>query len=173
MKQILLIAAIAVTALAAGIGLRQMSQPQQAPVAQVGLSFSYPDLDGKLRHIEEWRGKLLVVNFWASWCGPCKQEMPGFVEMQRQYADRGVQFIGVAVDQLEPVQAFLRELPVNYPILIAGDSGSVLAGQFGDIIGVLPFTVIADAQGVIVQRKFGELSKTELAELLVPLLAGK
>lgn len=173
MKQYGLIAAVAIIALAAGLGVRQFSAPAEAPAASAGLNFGYPDLDGKQRSIEEWRGKLLVVNFWASWCGPCKQEMPGFVEMQRQYADHGVQFIGVAVDDLEAVKAFLREVPVNYPVLIAGDAGSVLAGQLGDIIGVLPFTVIVDRAGGIVHRQFGELNQNQLGELLAPLLAEK
>lgn len=173
MSQKWLIVATAVIALAAGIGARLLEPSPEASVPQAGLSFSYPDLDGKQRSVEEWRGKLLVVNFWATWCGPCKQEMPGFAAMQQEYAGRGVQFIGVAVDDLASVQAFLREVPVNYPILIAGDAGSLLANQLGNIIGVLPFTVLVDSQGAIVQRKFGELSKSELAELLAPLVAEK
>lgn len=167
------IVATAVIALAAGVGVRLLWQPTSAPAEQAGLSFSFADLDGKQRSIEEWRGKVVVVNFWATWCGPCKQEMPGFAEMQHRLADRGVQFIGIAVDDAESVQAFLREVPVDYPILIAGDAGSALAGQLGNIIGVLPFTVIVDRQGGIVQRKFGELTQNQLNELLAPLLATK
>lgn len=78
---------------------------------------SLPDLDNKPRKLSDWRGKILVVNFWASWCGPCRDEMPEFMQLQKQYRDKGVQFVGIAADNPQAAADFARKLGINYPVL--------------------------------------------------------
>jgi len=143
----------------------------QATAALVGKprpDFSLPDLDGFPREISEWDGHTLVLNFWASWCVPCRREMPAFVELQREYADRGVQFIGVAVDRRPAVEEFLQELGVtiNYPILIGEDDAIEIAQAYGNSLGVLPYTVLVDRAGRIAHLQYGEIKKSQLRELL-------
>lgn len=171
MKHGLLVLVVAVLAVSVGVYVR-LHQGSAAAGQESTLNFSFPDLDGKQQDVTQWRGKILVINFWASWCEPCKQEMPEFIALQRQYADRGVQFVGIAIDEREPVQAFLQQLQINYPILLAGDAGARLAGQLGNVIGVLPFSVVVNRQGQIVQRQLGEWSKKDLMQVVEPLLAG-
>lgn len=171
MKPGLLLILIACLGLALGIFVRL--QNHDAVSQQPTLSFAYPDLEGAMQDVSQWRGKILVVNFWASWCEPCKQEIPEFIRLQQQYADKGVQFVGIALDEREPVQGFLQPLQANYPQLIAGDAGSALVTQLGDVIGILPFTIVVDSHGGIVHRQLGEFSSKDVMALIEPLLPGK
>jgi len=172
MKNLLLIMVIATLALAAGVMTRLQTGVGAVPPA-AALNFAFPDVDGKLQDVSQWQGKILIINFWASWCGPCKQEIPEFIGLQKRYADKGVQFIGIAVDDREPVLAFLRQVESNYPMLIAGNAGSALSNQLGNIIGVLPFTVVVNRQGQIVHRQPGEWTEKDFIEVVEPLLAEK
>lgn len=172
MKNILLIMAIGILALTAGVFARLQTGDKIAS-PETALSFAFPDVDGKLQAVSQWRGKILVINFWASWCGPCKQEIPQFIGLQQKYADKDLQFIGIAVDDRQPVMEFLQQVAINYPILIAGDAGSSLSSQLGNIIGVLPFTVVVNREGQIVHRQPGEWSEKDFIEVVEPLLAEK
>jgi thiol-disulfide isomerase/thioredoxin len=172
MKNSLLIMAIAILALTAGVFSRLQTGDKVAS-PEPALSFVFPDIDGKLQSVSQWQGKILVINFWASWCGPCKQEIPEFIRLQQQYADKDVQFIGIAVDDRQPVLEFLQQVAINYPILIAGDAGSTLSSQLGNIIGVLPFTAVVNRQGQIVHRQPGEWTEKDFIEVVEPLLAEK
>lgn len=175
MKQNLLMIAIAVLALLAGAALK-LDRPTPPPTADQApsvLNFAFPDLQGHMQNSQQWHGKILVINFWASWCEPCKEEIPAFIAWQQRYADQGLQFVGIAVDDHDAVQAFLQPLAINYPMLIAGDAGATLSMQLGDVLGVLPFSLIVDQQGGIVHRQLGILTEKELANLIEPLLTGK
>jgi len=171
MKKILLFAGVALMALAAGLFSQQrlaVATENAAPAA--GVQFAYPDVQGQLQNADRWRGKILVINFWASWCGPCLKEIPEFVALQREYADKNVQFIGIAIEDQAPVADYLQRVSVNYPMLVAGDAGSNLARQWGNIINAVPFTVIVNAQGQIVHRQPGELSREQFVKVVTPLL---
>jgi thiol-disulfide isomerase/thioredoxin len=124
------------------------------------------DTAGKPHGLEAYKGRVLVVNFWASWCGPCVREMPALAELSRQYAGKGVQFIGIGVDSQQNVQSFLRKVPVDYPIFISGFGGADLARGFGNAAGGLPFTVVIDANGVVRSTKLGEVVPEELRHTL-------
>ncbi|MEK7990151.1 MAG: TlpA disulfide reductase family protein [Thiotrichaceae bacterium] len=137
----------------------QLNSQQTAP------SFSLPDLDGVERHSSEWTGKILIVNFWASWCPPCIREIPGFVRLQEKYAEQ-VQFVGIALDQKAPVEAFVKRTKMNYPVLISERKGVTLSKEFGNKRGGLPFTAVINLNGVIVNRHLGELSETRLEALI-------
>lgn len=125
-------------------------------------AFSLPDLDGQERHISEWDGQVVVLNFWGSWCPPCVNEMPMFMELQEQYGDQGLQFVGVAVDRQEEAQQFYDELSVNFPSMIGVHEANEVGAQYGNDMGTLPYTVIIDRDGFIVHRFAREVDRETL-----------
>lgn len=143
--------------------------PPQA--AETLFSARLSDLNGAEQALEQYRGRTLVVNFWAAWCPPCREEMPGFARLQGRFASKGVQFVGIALDSAANVQAFLRETPVNYPQLLAGDDGSDLARAVGNHSLALPYTLIIDADGKVRSTRMGYLPEEALVSLLEQSLA--
>jgi thiol-disulfide isomerase/thioredoxin len=133
-------------------------------------NFSLPDIEGTVHAIDEWKGKVLVLNFWATWCPPCLEEIPAFNELQTSHRDQGLQFIGIAVDDVEPVREFFSNFEINYPVLIAGMSGLGLAANLGNSAGVVPFSVVVDRQGRIVQTHSGIFDPEQIRETVIPLL---
>jgi thiol-disulfide isomerase/thioredoxin len=128
-----------------------------------------PDLDARPRDLSEWDGKLVLLNFWASWCGPCIEEMPLLDRTQQRHAGDGLQVIGVAVDDADDVRAFLARHGVSYPILLADpnadDDASV---RFGDNRGVLPYSVLIGPDRRVLERRFGNFTEANLASWLAP-----
>jgi thiol-disulfide isomerase/thioredoxin len=129
-------------------------------------SASLQNAVGTSQKIAAFKGKPVVINFWASWCGPCVKEMPALSSMNRDYAKKGITFIGVGVDSEKNVNAFLQKVPVDYPVYIAGFGGADLARNFGNNAGALPFTVVIDAKGAIRLTKLGEVDQKELKATL-------
>ena len=127
--------------------------------------FSYPDLQGRQRHRDEFTGKVVVLNFWATWCPPCRKETPEFVALQEAYGDR-VQFIGIAIDDEEPVRDFAASYGVNYPVLLGDVEAVALSRQLGNRYEGLPFTVVAKPGGAVVMRHSGGLERDQLEPLL-------
>lgn len=134
--------------------------------------FALPDMQGVSRHIKTWDGKVVVVNFWATWCGPCLREIPAFIELQKKYGDKGLQFVGVAFDDLEAIQGFAKtsKIQFNYPILVGEDEAMTIAAIYGNVIGALPYTVIIDRKGKIVHGQIGEISRRSVEDIVKPLL---
>lgn len=132
--------------------------------------FELPDTTGELRSVSEWDGRILVLNFWATWCTPCKEEIPEFVELQEKYRDAGVTFMGVALDQREPVRAFMERYDVNYPVLIGEQAAIAAAKDYGNHIGALPYTVFIDRAGRVTHVHWGRLPFEEAEALLRDLL---
>jgi len=130
-----------------------------------------PDLDGKARSLAEWRGQVLAVNFWATWCGPCVEEIPELVRLQDAFGDRGLQWVGVAVeDDTDRISAFAAEMGMNYPNLIGEDAGLDLAAKLGNRVAAMPFTVIFDRNGDVVFTRKGKVRYDEVVEVIEPLL---
>lgn len=128
--------------------------------------FAAPDLNGDLRNIKEWDGELIMLNFWATWCPPCKKEIPIFIELQKTYAHQGVQIIGIAIDNPESTKEFADNIGINYPTLLAEADGVILAKHFGNGYGILPYTVIINRKGEISDTIKGELNKIQAENLL-------
>jgi thiol-disulfide isomerase/thioredoxin len=166
----------AVIALACGIlaSIRPhapgLDQATSASRGETILAAAFPDLNGERQPLAQWRGKVLVLNFWATWCPPCRQEIPGFMKLQRELADNGVQFVGIALDQGDNVNHFARQLGINYPLLLGGDAAFELQSRLGNRSGGLPFTVVVNAMGRAVGRHVGALSVEQLRALL-PIMA--
>ena len=129
-----------------------------------------PDAAGHEQALAQWPGKVLVVNFWATWCVPCREEMPEFVRMQKEFGERGLQFVGIAIDDASKVDRFARELGLNYPALIGGYGALELSKTLGNEFGVLPFTVVVDRSGHIAHTQLGPVKEAELRSMLSQLL---
>lgn len=157
-------AAIALLALGAGatMALRFDAHPQKAPAATALFARSFNDAEGRMQPMNQWQGGLLVVNFWATWCAPCIEEMPDLQKVQDEYATRGVTIIGVAIDNATAVKRFRDEQNIGLPLLVAGAAGSELVRQLGNPMGALPYTVLVDRTGSVVQSKLGRLRASEL-----------
>ena len=171
--QLLLVAAGAVIALAAAyFAVPQKPEPAAAQEisAEPVFAASFKDLDDKFQPLEQWRGKVVVLNFWAPWCPPCREEMPDFIKLQDKYRERGLVFIGVALDEKIKVQAFADEIGVNYPILLGEMEAVDLAKKIGNRLGGLPFTVVIDRSGRIVTSEVGGLTMARMEKIVLPLL---
>ena len=122
----------------------------------------FPDGQGREQPLAQWRGQVLVLNFWASWCAPCREEMPDFAAMRTLYRSKGVEFVGIAIDNQANVAQFLQQHPVNYPILIGEGAAHSLARQLGNPSGALPYTIVLDRNGSIVLSHLGRLPRAAL-----------
>ncbi|RCX33099.1 TlpA family protein disulfide reductase [Thioalbus denitrificans] len=134
---------------------------------------SLPDLDGANHRLQEWRGSVLVVNFWASWCPPCIHEIPDLVRFQARYAERGLVVVGVGVDAVRPLGNVRRSLGINYPVLVLDEADSpALLAEWGNHDGFIPYTVVVDRDGRVRYTHRGVLDGETFNEQVAPLLAG-
>lgn len=130
----------------------------------------FSDVNGKPQAISQWKGKIIVVNFWATWCPPCREEMPELSQLQQQYRNRGLVVLGISTDELDKIQEFVKENPVSYPLL-AGEIDAMNVGlSLGNDKGVLPYTVIIKSDGDIAKAYFGRVNQAQLNEALLPLM---
>jgi thiol-disulfide isomerase/thioredoxin len=127
------------------------------------------DLEGRPQALAQWRGKLLIVNYWATWCEPCRVEMPGFSRMQEKYRDKGVQIVGISIDTAAKIAEFQRITPVSYPLLIGDVDVMQRSAAFGNTLQALPFTAVFDRQGKLFSTKLGRLAEADLERQLVEL----
>ena len=176
---LVLIAAVAIAAAAGGaayhLGLPSISTNDPAAksskaVVERVYAARLADLKGGVQPLEQWRGQVLVVNFWATWCAPCREEIPGFVKLQERYGSRGLTFVGIAIDQPDKVAEFAGEFGINYPLLIGGLETLELLRQSGNRAGVLPYTLVIDRKGILVSQESGGLKETRLERMIQTLL---
>ena len=163
-----LLGAAGAVALAAGLGFALWNRTP--PDASALLALSLPDTNGTSQSLGQWRGKVLVVNYWATWCGPCREEMPEFVRAQRDLGPKGLQIVGIAIDQPAQVLEFAKELGLNYPALIGSYDAVDIAKPLGNRLAALPFTVVLDRTGQVAHTQLGPLKAEQLRTIVNALL---
>jgi thiol-disulfide isomerase/thioredoxin len=165
----LILGAVAVVAAAAG-GMVATSRLRGQSAGKELLSASFPDLSGRKRRLSEWEGRPLLCNFWATWCAPCREELPLLDAAARENAPISLQIVGIAIDTAANVTKYLKTVEIGYPVLIADGSVITLMRTLGNTSGVLPFSVTVDGAGYLRQRKLGAYSAQELRSDLAALL---
>ena len=168
-RQWIMISGISLLALLAGVFSSQwISQTGLAsdPSIKAFFANSWQTADGKSANSENWRQKVLIVNFWASWCPPCVEEMPTLDKIAQDYASKNVLIVGIGIDSPSNIREFLEKTHVSYPIVIGGLEGSNLAKQMGNTQGALPYTVIINQKGKSIFTKLGKISEEELRKVI-------
>ncbi len=167
---------LATGALAAGVGVAvnwwrtETSRP--AVVATAALyAATFPDPDGRSQPIAQWRGRPLVVNFWATWCPPCVEEMPALQQVRNEYLERGVEVIGIGIDSAGKIAEFRDKYHITLPLLAAGAGGSQLNRALGNDSGALPYTVLISSDGRVRERHLGQIKPEQLRRWLDRALA--
>lgn len=179
-RQAAFVAAIAFTAGTAGFWVaRWMPSQTTAPAVEeahahpdAGLegqpapAFSLPDTEGKPRSLKDWPGKWLLVNFWATWCAPCMHEIPALIAAQSQYEKRGLQVLGIAMDDPDAVRTLMKQRAFNYPSLVGDEQVQAVMEQFGNTLGALPYSVLISPDGVIRYLELGGVDGPKLDLLM-------
>jgi thiol-disulfide isomerase/thioredoxin len=156
---------------AAALGALTGALALQARSGAAGLlGAPFLDLSGRPRRLLEWQGAILVVNFWATWCVPCREEIPMLVVAAQHYRGKGAEIVGIGIDNASNVAQFARTYAIAYPLLIADAKAIDLMRGLGNGAGGLPFTVVLDRRGVVAYRKLGALSRPDLDRVLVGML---
>jgi thiol-disulfide isomerase/thioredoxin len=174
----LLVAAVAIAAAWAGVEFGRWSRGVEAPgpadqrsgdaVTQL-LAMPLMLASGQPKKLSDWQGKVLVVNFWATWCPPCREEMPEFSLAQNKFGANGIQFVGIAIDSVNNVVEFSKTTPVTYPLLIASSDMPSLIARLGNTLQVLPFTIFINREGKLVSSHLGRLSREDIEKQLASL----
>ncbi|WP_426114973.1 TlpA family protein disulfide reductase [Massilia sp. PWRC2] len=166
----IVLAVVAVIAIGAGATLSKKhdSQTVAAPAADIAgpvaalYGQSMNDASGAPHALSQWKGKAVLVNFWAPWCGPCVQEMPELVELSKELAGKNIGVLGIGIDSPTNIAQFADKYRISYPLYVAGMSGTDLSRQFGNTNGGLPFTVLIGADGKVRKTYLGRLKFAEL-----------
>ncbi|HEX7027821.1 MAG TPA: TlpA disulfide reductase family protein [Gammaproteobacteria bacterium] len=182
--QKILLGILAAAALGAGFSLGRIlnlsppaevasgpSDNQETLIGQPRPAFTLPDLENRPRSIAEWDGRPLLINFWATWCAPCRKEIPVFIDARKRYASQGLEIIGIAIDLPDMVNDYAEEMNIDYPLLYGEENAMDVNSRYGNRTGALPYTVLVDARGIIrAIHATGALDEAELETLLEDLL---
>ena len=164
-RQLIIIVAISLLALLGGALTSQWIYKTglaSDPAVKAFFANPWQTPDGKTVNTQDWQGKVLVVNFWASWCPPCVEEMPALDKLQQEFLQQNVLFVGIGIDSPSNIREFLSKTPVSYPIVIGGLEGSNLSKQLGNSQGALPYTIIINAKGKASYSKLGKISEDDI-----------
>jgi len=147
-----------------GVGAGETVTHRLAP------AFTLPGMDGKPHELGEWRNKVVLLNFWASWCSPCQTEIRDLVGYQSQFGARGLQIVGIGLDDEVKLRNVQRTLGINYPVLLANAPGNPLMAGFGNRLGIVPYSVLISREGKVVYTHAGIMSQEIFAEQVIPWL---
>lgn len=161
-------ALVAVLALALGAWLARSLVPASTPASRSSAPAGWylEDLDGRARSLAEWGAPVLLVNAWATWCAPCREEIPLLSRLRAEYRERGLEIIGAAVDEPAAVRGYREQLPIPYPLLVVRGDATGWLRDLGSASGALPFSVLQDRHGEVLATKTGPYSEAELRRLL-------
>jgi len=129
-------------------------------------TFQLPDLDGKEQDINQWQGKVLLVNFWATWCPPCREEIPVFLSLRKKFSPTDFEVVGVSIDDVKKVKAYRDAMQIDYPLLNGEEQGMSMMMKLGSPSGGLPFSILYDRSGNVVHSKSGPFDEQELQKLI-------
>src|SRR5438132_7373342 len=168
-REALILGAIGAGAAVAGALLGALALQAQSGAADL-LAAPFRDLSGARRTLREWRGRVVLCNFWATWCAPCREEIPMLVAVRAAFAPKGAEVVGIGIDQASKVDEFAKTYGITYPVLIADAGAMELMSRLGNGAGGLPYTVVLDRLGAIAHRRLGALTRAELEAVLRGLL---
>ena len=165
---------LVLTALALWLDRSATPAPQLSAASIQGVAVSvgpfysakFSDLQGRVQTLGQWERKLLVLNFWATWCGPCKEEMPVLSKLQTLYGKQNLQIVGIAADSLLNVSNFSKSMNINYPIFVDETGAIEFSKRLGNRLGLLPHTVVLSPGGSIIYNKFGPFTELELGDII-------
>lgn len=178
-RQLLIYLALAALAITTGFMLRTqlmggspsvLSSEASQQGAKAIFAANLPDLQGENQIVSQWLGNVIVVNFWATWCTPCREEIPEFIEIQEKFRDQGLVFVGIAIDQADKVKMFSQEFGINYPVLVGSLNTWSLLEAAGNRQSALPYTVVINRSGEIVETYLGRVNQKKLEKAVIPLL---
>jgi peroxiredoxin len=169
----LLAVALGTGAAALGYAVRHWLRATSVTVPAAAAAFELRDLAGKTHRLADYGGKVVLVNFWATWCPPCRHEIPGFIRLQQRYGSQGLQIVGISIDNPEAVARYWQEMKINYPLLLADDTTFGLMAAYGNASGSLPFSVLIRADGGIAATRLGVYEETTLEQSIRPLLPAR
>lgn len=170
-RQWLLLAAAGVVAAGLGYGLGQHAR-SKLPAVAPGFTFRLPDLNGHIRTLSSFRGKVVLVNFWATWCPPCRKEIPLLIKAERRFAPKGAEIVGIAVDDPKAVRAFSARFHINYPVLLGQSVSIELMKRAGDGEGLLPYSVVFSREGRPIAARTGAFTRRSLQHVFKIALSG-
>ena len=154
-------AALGVAALAVGAWFAEHTRGRATVAGERLADFRLPDVDGRLRSLAEWDGKALLVNFWAPWCAPCREELPLFAAAQREQRGNGLQVLAIGIDNARAIGVFMEQVEFNFPSLVAETEGVALMARYGND-GALPFTLAVDRDRNVVGKRIGKITRAQI-----------
>ena len=160
-RQLLALGGVGATAAVAGAVIGVLGLPSTSGASAL-LSYSFHHLDGRPARLRDWQQPAILCNFWATWCAPCREEVPMLVAAKQQFGPKGLEVAGIGIDRANKLQDFAKQYGINYPVLIAGGDTSELLRLLGDGPAALPYSIVLDQKRRITYRKLGMWSKTEL-----------
>jgi thiol-disulfide isomerase/thioredoxin len=168
-REVLVLGAAGLAAATAGAVLGPLALQSQSGAAEL-LSTAFPDLTGRPRRLSEWRGRVTMVNFWATWCEPCRDEVPLLLKIRQKYLHRGLEVVGIGIDNAPKMPQFASMYGISYPLLVGTWGHLRLLGRLANPGGALPYSLVLSRSGAIAYRKLGALREAELEAILPALL---